>query len=266
MKKEKLYKTAFLTAVIVIILLGVALFRIMSTPDEGVTYIDLPENETEEVETDELQTEDETEEIETDELQTEDETEEVETNDEEDETEEVINEDNFSKEKTLNVIVVKEGELVDFPNLEVKDPDGDDVKITFSEPLNESGEWKTKVGDEGTYEVTITISDGKLETSEKVMIIVESSNRPPVIDIDNRFVYEEGDTVKLTPTITDPDNDTMEVTYSGWMDNNIKETDFGDAGEHEVVITADDGKSQTNKSVTIVINKVNRQPVFVNII
>src|SRR3990167_2168547 len=40
-----------------------------------------------------------------------------------------------------------EGELVNFPSLRASDPDGDPITYTFSKPLNEKGEWRTKEGD-----------------------------------------------------------------------------------------------------------------------
>ena len=40
------------------------------------------------------------------------------------------------------------------------DPDGDPIKYTFTSPLNENGEWLTKEGDAGEYEVILTAIDG----------------------------------------------------------------------------------------------------------
>jgi hypothetical protein len=255
MKKEKLYKSAFLVAAIIIILLAVALFRVMYTPkDEGVSYIELEDDELADIDDVELDEEEVTD-LEEDVWSTESE--------ELDEVEEV---EFVRDENNLNILIVKEGDLVDFPNLEVKDPDGDDVTITFSEPLDENGEWQTQKGDAGTYEVTITISDGDYEVSEKVMIIVESTNTPPVIEIESTFTITETDTIKLTPVVTDADGDPVEISYSGWMTSDTKQTDYGDAGEHEVVITASDGIDETQKTVTIIVESKNRPPQFVNIV
>ena len=72
----------------------------------------------------------------------------------------------------LPVKVVTEGDLVSFPNLKATDPDGDPIKYTFSKPLNDKGEWQTKVGDKGEYVVTITASDGTNSVDQKIKIVV----------------------------------------------------------------------------------------------
>ena len=55
---------------------------------------------------------------------------------------------------------------------EVEDPDADILTYTFTEPLDENGEWQTTYGDAGEYTATITVSDGVTEVSEEVLIIV----------------------------------------------------------------------------------------------
>src|SRR3989338_1529629 len=74
---------------------------------------------------------------------------------------------------SLTEIKVQETELVD---LETKaaDPDKEDqLSYTFTPPLDENGKWQTNYGDAGTYNVTVTVSDGELSSSEQVLLTVE---------------------------------------------------------------------------------------------
>ncbi len=158
-------------------------------------------------------------------------------------------------------ITVKEGELV---KVEPKatDPDKDEISFIFEQPLNSEGEWQTKEGDAGEYELEVSAWDGKDSATKKVRIVVEPSNRPPVITGVEDITVKEGDTITLNPEVTDPDGDEVTVTYSGWMNTNTYTTTYEDAGEHQVTITASDGKTTTTKTITITVEDVNRPPVF----
>ncbi|RMF56193.1 cadherin repeat domain-containing protein [Candidatus Woesearchaeota archaeon] len=155
-----------------------------------------------------------------------------------------------------------EGELASFPDLKATDPDGDPIEYTFSEPFDENGEWQTKEGDAGKYVVTITASDGVLSTSQDVLVIVESKNKAPVLEEIEDIEVDEGDTVKIVAKATDPDGDDVTIKYSGWMTSDTKKTGYDDAGEHFVTVTASDGKKETSQKVKVIVNNVNRAPVF----
>lgn len=75
-------------------------------------------------------------------------------------------------------LTVNETQLV---KLNVQYEDEGDVKVTYSKPLNESGEWQTKYGDAGEYSITITIDDGEFKETQEVKLIVNKVNRPPKI-------------------------------------------------------------------------------------
>lgn len=61
------------------------------------------------------------------------------------------------------------------------DPDGDELKFTISEPVGNTGVWKTTYDDSGEYTIEVTASDGIDSTSQEVKITVENVNRAPVI-------------------------------------------------------------------------------------
>ncbi len=55
----------------------------------------------------------------------------------------------------------------------------------------------------------------------------------PISDI----AVNEGDTVTLNPTATDPDGDALTYTYSGWMTSASYTTGYNDAGTYTVTVT-----------------------------
>jgi len=252
--RKKFYKAAFWIAVIIIVVLVVSLVKLTYNPrsdNESVSYLDLdndsdgtPELVVTSTETVTL-------------TEPQDEVEEV-----PDEPEEEVETNNGD----LQVIVLAEGDLLSFPNLKAEDPDGDELEFEFSEPLNDDGEWQTEVGDAGNYQVSITVSDGESSVTEKLMVIVEALNKAPVIEVDSEVEVEEGDIVELEPVVTDPEGEALQISYSGWMTTNTKETGYDDAGEYEVVISASDGIDEVSETVTITVNNVNRKPGFVSII
>jgi len=165
------------------------------------------------------------------------------------------------------------GELVDLKvtegdeikvDTEATDPDGDEVTVTFSAPLGEQdGKWTTKQGDAGTYEVEVTATDGTKETKETFKITVKSLNKAPEISLASTTInVEEGETVILDADITDPENDELTITYSGWMTSDSYQTDYDDAGTHTVTITVTDGINTVEEEVTIIVEDKNRPPTF----
>jgi len=161
----------------------------------------------------------------------------------------------------IDDISFKEGDPVGVL-VDATDPDGDELTITYSEPLDEDGTWLSEIGDAGTYEITVTVSDGVNEVSQDFNIIVEAVNKPPVIEIEDIIEVDEGQIIILEPIVTDPEEDNIQLTYSGWMTSDTYETTYDDAGEHIVTITASDGINQVSKDITVTVNDVNRPPEF----
>jgi len=163
---------------------------------------------------------------------------------------------------TVPVKTIQEGELVEIRKDIAFDPDGDALIYAYSEPFDSSGKWQTKIGDAGEYFVTIKVSDGKLSSSINAKIIVEAVNSPPIISNFNNKSYREGDLINLRPTIADPDDDPLVIVYSGFMNSSTHQTDFGDAGVHEVTLSVSDGHFTVEETIQIIIDKVNRPPVI----
>jgi nitrogen fixation protein FixH len=168
--------------------------------------------------------------------------------------------------KEMPTVKVVEGDLVSFPNLKATDPDGDKITYTFSAPLNVKGEWQTKEGDAGEKTVTITASDGLNEISQDVKIVIEQLNKAPVMEKIADIKVNEGETVKFSPKVVDPEGKTVTIAYSGWMNSDTKKLDYNSAGSYIVRVTASDGVKESFQDVKVTVEDVNRAPTFLRIV
>ena len=112
----------------------------------------------------------------------------------------------------------------------------------------------------------VTASDGELTDTQKILLVVESTNKPPVLKLIADITTSEGKTVNFNPVATDPDGDQITIRYSGWMNKAIYTTNYDDAGTHIVTVTASDGKESTSQDVTVIVTNVNRPPKIINIV
>ena len=90
-------------------------------------------------------------------------------------------------------ITVYETETVEF-NPTITDEDGDELNIDYSGWMT-SRIKKTDYGDAGTYQVTLSVSDGKAITSKTVNVTVLPKNRAPVI---TKVIMEEPEYQELS--------------------------------------------------------------------
>lgn len=81
----------------------------------------------------------------------------------------------------LSDLTVKEGEVVEIKP-SVTDLDGDQVKVTISDPVGDDGEWQTSFTSHGEYVITVTADDGKERVVKTVKVTVEDLNMPPVFE------------------------------------------------------------------------------------
>ncbi|HLC85133.1 MAG TPA: hypothetical protein VJH22_05055 [Candidatus Nanoarchaeia archaeon] len=142
------------------------------------------------------------------------------------------------------------------------DPDQDALTFRFSKPLDQSGSWQPTLDDLGTHEVTVVASDGRMETSTRFTITVDTRNKPPVLQGLKDITAGEGDMIELTVDAVDPEGKDVELTIGGYMTGMSKQVDYDDAGVHTVRVTASDGERTTSDTFTVTINDVNRPPIF----
>lgn len=168
------------------------------------------------------------------------------------------------KEELASNAIVKEyvaGELIEIKP-KAKDADNDEITFSFTAPLDAAGTWQTSEGDEGEYVVTITASDGMSESSMNVKLVVYAANHAPIMNRIDDVILTAGETIKLSPVVTDEDNDPIKISYSGFMSESEYETTKEDVGEYEVTVTASDGILEVSQDVQVTVLKMNTPPTL----
>ena len=90
-----------------------------------------------------------------------------------------------------------------------------------------------------------------------------SEDVPPTITGSNYVRVHEGDLVTLDTTCRGYQEAATTQIISGWMDVNVKQTTYTDAGTHRVTVTcADEFRTSSSKSITIDVIDRNRPPVI----
>ena len=167
--------------------------------------------------------------------------------------------DVINKDEITHTITVKENELLSL-KVNVEDPDNDSVMYTFTKPLNKSGEWKTNYGDVGEYTITLTATDGKLSSSQKIKLVVDRVNVPPVIAALKDLIVNEGEVVVVEPKVIDPNNDAVSLTISEPLKSGKFATDHTSAGEYKIIVMATDGELESKETFSLRVNNVNMLP------
>lgn len=177
---------------------------------------------------------------------------------------------------TADKVCVEPSDIV---NLEVTatDPNGDSLTYSWTatggtiEGAGNLGTWQAPE-DEGTYTVTTTVSDGKLEVSESKAITVEVINRAPMI---TSFTVDQSnisplDVVNLQVEATDPNGDSLTYTWTvtgGTIEgtgNLVTWQAPEDEGTYTVTITVSDGELTMSQSKDLVIQINNQAPSIVS--
>lgn len=137
------------------------------------------------------------------------------------------------------------------------DPDADNISTTYSQPLNDNGEWQTSYGDAGEYKVTITVSDGVTSDSKDVLIIVDKKEEAPAIDSfvprESSLQIREGQSIDFGVLASDLNKD--ELSYEWFLDDEkINEgrefsyiTTYDDAGRHNIKAVVSDGTASADR-------------------
>ncbi len=174
-------------------------------------------------------------------------------------------------EEDAIVIKVQETELVDLEP-EAEDPDKDSLTFTFSNPLDEDGQWQTTYGDSGEYTITVTVSDGELTSSQNVLVIVKKKEEAPTIDsfspTETEVEIDETDSIEFDIQASDLNDD--ELIYTWKLDGDevsneesyLYETTYDDAGSHTVKADVYDGTTVVSQLWSITVNNVNRNPIL----
>jgi lipocalin len=158
-------------------------------------------------------------------------------------------------------LTFKEGDKIEL-SPKVTDPENAEVTVSYSGWMS-SASYQTTYDDAGMYSVTIVASDGKKESSTKVKITVDNTNRAPKIEKMPKLSVTEGDLLTLTPVVSDADGDKVTVSFDTPFDSEGKwQTKEGDAGTYKAKVIASDGTDKTTIGVDVVIEPLNKAPTL----
>lgn len=144
----------------------------------------------------------------------------------------------------------------------ITDPEGNEVTTTYSGWMT-SDTKEVGYDEAGLKKVIITADDGKATTTREVIVSVENTNRAPELSDVPTQTIKEGQKVTLKPSAKDPDGDTVTYVYDFPLDTTgAWQTELGDAGDYEVLVTATDGELTSEKVFVLTVESVNRPPVI----
>ncbi len=158
----------------------------------------------------------------------------------------------------------------DYINLRpsASDPDDDSLTYYFSYPLSSKGTWQTDYGDAGIYNTKVTVSDGRLKSTENITLIIHKKEEPPRIDLSDpkkKFLYiKEGEELFFHVEASDLNDDPLGVTWH--LDGNMVSdksyytyrTDYYSEGNHSLVVRVNDSKSATTDEWMIQVEDFDR--------
>ena len=93
-----------------------------------------------------------------------------------------------------------------------------------------------------------------------LVILILSVNLANAIKI---LTVNETEMVSLKPMAWDEDADELSYSFTEPLDENgLWQTDYGDAGDYKITVTASDGQSNTSEDVLLVVKKKNIGPTI----
>ena len=112
--------------------------------------------------------------------------------------------------------------------------------------------------------LTIHACDPQQCSNSTLTLVVYNVNRPPTLLPVQDVTIKETETVQITPTAQDPDEDILHFSLTPPLGKRTGKwkTTFEDQGEYTTYVTATDGKSPDTKPVKITVLKTNRPPTI----
>lgn len=126
--------------------------------------------------------------------------------------------------------------------------------------------YKLGFDDAGEHTVTVIATDGEKSTSKSWGLRVINMNRKPILDKIDELIIKETETVRITPTATDMDNDKLSFSISEPVgDDGEWQTSYDSAGIYTVTVSVTDGSDIITQELKINVENVNRAPVIKSI-
>jgi hypothetical protein len=183
---------------------------------------------------------------------------------------------------------VNEGESLDF-DVSAYDPDGDGLGFSGGDlppgaQLTDDGvgtahfSWTPDYGTAGNYRVIIIVTDDGVPAEsdhEEIILTVGDVNRPPVLEPIGDRLLDEGESLTIVLSASDPDGDGMIFSANDLPDGSSFTTQsdgtalfswtpgYAQAGNHSVefVVTDDGAPAQSDSErVILSVGEVNRPP------
>lgn len=102
--------------------------------------------------------------------------------------------------------------------------------------------------------------EGESGVTEEVNVDIGGEELSEDADV---IIVEETNLVSLVPNAEDPDKDALSFIFTSPLDEKGEwKTNYGDAGEYTVTITASDGQLTATKEVLILVQKKEESPVI----
>ncbi len=166
---------------------------------------------------------------------------------------------------------VREGENL-LITVDAADPDGETLTYSINAPqFTASGNsfaWPTGFDSAGEYNLSITVTDGTLESSMDLNIAVLNVNRPPQINsIAVNSPVKEGEKLVIDVNAFDPEGDALIYSVNSpqfiangrsfsWL------TDYNSAGNYTFTITITDGILTATQDINTEVTNTNRVPTI----
>jgi hypothetical protein len=196
-------------------------------------------------------------------------------------TEQAVVDENECPLVEMPDLTVTEGDYISASDsYTVSDPDGDILIVSFTEPLENNGNWQTEVGDAGEYDVTMSVTDGDCTTEVEFTITVETlpeectdsngngvcddEEECPLVYVDDvsvaygesalvTFTTEDAQDDPLALVVTSKDFDDARITFDEATLTITIDTEGLEAGDYEVSIFVSDGQCDEEYNFTLTV-------------
>ncbi len=166
----------------------------------------------------------------------------------------------------IGPIIVTEGDLVKIvPRNSFTDLDFDKLTYSYTSPLNQNGEWQTRVGDAGEYISIIIASDGMAEATQEILIKVLPKYTEPVefhLSLNDIPSQEIKLGQKVEFTISAQYDGSNELTFSAEnkpegaaFNNQLFTWVPGSLGNYNLIFKVTDGVLESKKTAVITVTE-----------
>jgi len=165
---------------------------------------------------------------------------------------------------------MSEGESISF-EVSAFDADGDDLSYRWvvnekDVDVGKSFVFSPGFGSAGAHTVEVVVDDGTVSVSKEWLVIVKDVNQAPVLQKLGDISTKEGDTLIVKVNASDPDGDSVKISFSKPFDEfGVWKTGFDDAGDYFVTVTASDGELSSFEVFKVVVENVDRPLIFKDI-